>query len=193
MDHTGYLPRLVQLGLKAPVYGTEPTLEIARIILEDSAKIQEEEAERANRGGYSKHKPAKPLYTLKDVEKTIPFFHAQPLDEWIPLAKAISCRHRYNGHILGATFIELKIKDKLLVFSGDIGRMEDPLLYNPEQPGRADILFLESTYGDRLHLKDNIQEKLKEHVLNTIASNGILLIPSFAVERAQLLMYTSGN
>lgn len=189
MDHTGYLPRLVQLGLKCPVYGTAPTLEIARIILEDSAKIQEEEAERANREGYSKHKPAKPLYTLKDVEKTLPFFKAQGLNEWIPLGESVSYRHRYSGHILGATFIELKIRNKILVFSGDIGRKDDPLLFDPEQPEQADILFLESTYGDRLHLKENVQERLKSHVLETIASGGVLLIPSFAVERAQLLMY----
>ena len=105
LDHTGYLPRLVKQGFKGPIYGTYPTLDIAKIILNDSAKIQEQEAERANKGGYSKHSPAEPLYDLKDVEKTIPYFKGIPLNQWLPILKNVKARFQYNGHILGATYI----------------------------------------------------------------------------------------
>ncbi|WP_040396113.1 MBL fold metallo-hydrolase, partial [Cesiribacter andamanensis] len=189
LDHCGYLPRLVAQGLSCPIYGTEPSLEIARIILEDSAQLQEEEARRANEEGYTKHSPAKPLYSLKDVEKTLPLFSPQKPGEWIPLGEEIRYRHRYAGHILGATFLELDVEGRRLLFSGDIGRFDDPLLYQPELPERADVLFLESTYGDRLHLKEDIQASLQGYVQQTLHEQGVLLIPSFAVERAQLLMY----
>jgi metallo-beta-lactamase family protein len=146
-DHTGFLPRLVNMGFRGAVWGTEPTLEIAEIILRDSAKIQEEDAERANRDGFTKHRPAKPLYNTLDVEKTLPLFQSRPKDEWISVNEEIKIRFKYNGHILGATFIELDIAGKRMVFSGDIGRKGDPILKSPEQPDQADILFLESTYG----------------------------------------------
>ncbi|MDQ3108682.1 MAG: MBL fold metallo-hydrolase [Bacteroidota bacterium] len=188
LDHVGYLPRLVTQGFEGPVWGTEPTLEIAKIILEDSARIQEEDAERANAEGFSKHKPAKPLYDTKDVENTLPLFHPQPLDKWIEIDKEIFCRFRYNGHILGATFIELKIGTKIIVFSGDIGREKDLLLYPPQKPEKADILLIESTYGDRLQ-PDNAEERLAEIINNAVQKQGTIIIPSFAVERAQTLMY----
>ncbi len=189
LDHTGFLPRLKKIGYKGHVYGTGPTLEIAKVILLDSTKIQEEEANRANREGYSSHNPAKPLYTVKDVEHIFSHFRQQPLDTWVELGSDIRYRHRYNGHILGSTFIELDINGKLLVFSGDIGRSEDPLLYPPRKPEKADVLFVESTYGNRKHIHEDISERLQDHILETIENKGILLIPSFAVERAQLLMY----
>jgi metallo-beta-lactamase family protein len=188
LDHVGYLPKFVKAGFSGPLWGTSPTLEIAKIILEDSAKIQEEDADRANAKGYSKHKPAKPLYDLKDVEKTLPHFSPQPLDKWINISKNISCRFRYNSHIIGATFIELKIVDKVLVFSGDIGRDNDLLMYPPQKPDKANILFIESTYGNRLH-PDHSEDKLVE-IINTAAKkNGTIIVPSFAVERTQMLMY----
>ncbi|MDO9001065.1 MAG: MBL fold metallo-hydrolase [Bacteroidota bacterium] len=188
LDHTGYLPRLVKAGFAGPIWGTAPTLEIAKIILEDSAKIQEEDAARANAKGYSKHKPAQPLYDLKDVEKTLPHFNPKPLDKWIEISEGISCRFKYNSHIIGATFIELKIGDKTIVFSGDIGRDNDLLMYPPQKPETADILFIESTYGDRLH--PNHSEKQLEEIINTAAKmNGTIIVPGFAVERIQMLMY----
>lgn len=188
LDHTGYLPRLVNAGFSGPIWGTSPTLEITKIILEDSAKIQEEDAERANTKGYSKHKPALPLYDLKDVGKTLPHFSPQPLDQWISISENISCRFRYNSHIIGATFIELKIGNKIIVFSGDIGRENDLLMYPPQKPEAADILFIESTYGDRLH-PDHSEEKLVEILNNAAKKNGTIIIPSFAVERTQMLMF----
>jgi metallo-beta-lactamase family protein len=188
LDHTGYLPRLVKDGFSGPVWATSPTVEIAKIILEDSAKIQEEDAERANKEGFSKHKQAEALYTCKDVEKVIPLFVPQPLDKWIEIDTGLSCRFRYNGHILGATFIELKVGNKIVVFSGDIGRENDVLMYPPEKPEQADILIIESTYGNRLHPAD-AAEKLEAIINNCFITKGTLIIPSFAVERTQTLMY----
>lgn len=188
LDHVGYLPKLVKLGYSRAIWGTSPTLQIAKIILQDSAKIQEEDADRASAKGYSKHKPALPLYDLKDVEKTLPHFSPQPLDEWICINGNISCRFRYNSHIIGATFIELKIGNKMLVFSGDIGRDNDLLMYPPEKPETADILFIESTYGNRLH-PDNPNVNLAKIINDAAGKKGTIIIPSFAVERTQMLMY----
>lgn len=188
MDHTGFLPRLVDMGFRGPIWGTAPTLDIAEIILRDSAEIQEEDAKRANKEGFTKHSPAKPLYNTKDVENTLPFFQDQPAGEWIPIDEHSRLRFRKNGHILGSTFVELEAYGNSLVFSGDIGRNEDPLLDGPEKPIKADYLFLESTYGDRLHPEEE-ERKLQDIINNTITKGGTLIIPSFAVERAQLLMY----
>ena len=137
MDHTGYLPRLVKMGFNKSILGTSPTLDIAEIILRDSAKIQEEEAEKANREGYSKHSPAKPLYDLKDAEKAIAHFKSVPEGEWLELFEGIQARFQYNGHIIGATFIELDIHGKRLVYSGDIGRKEDLLMRPYKKPEKA--------------------------------------------------------
>ena len=193
LDHVGYLPRLVQQGFKGKIIGTAPTLEIAKIILVDSAKIHEEEAEKANREKYSKHDPALPFYTVKDADKTIRLFHVEMLDKWIRLSDEISYRFQYNGHIIGATFIELDIGGKRFVFSGDIGRHDDILLDNPMQPEWADYLFIESTYGNKLHPKDDIETMLTQLIKDTIYNNGNLIIPSFAVERLQSLMYILWN
>ncbi|PRX56189.1 MBL fold metallo-hydrolase RNA specificity domain-containing protein [Flagellimonas meridianipacifica] len=189
MDHTGYLPRLVKQGFKGPIYGTYPTLDIAEIILNDSAKIQEQEAERANKEGYSKHSPAEPLYTLNDVEKTVPRFKGVPPSQWLPILKDVKARFQYNGHILGATYIELDVHGKRFVFSGDIGRTNDLLLYPPLKPAKADVLFIESTYGGRFHPEEEEAIPQIEKLVNdTINRGGSLFIPSFSVERAQLMM-----
>ncbi len=193
LDHVGYLPRLVQQGFKGKIIGTAPTLEIAKIILNDSAKIHEEEAEKANKEKYTKHKPARPFYTIKDAEKTIGFFDVEMLDKWIALSEHISYRFKYNGHIIGATFIELDIDGKRFVFSGDIGRHDDVLLDSPKKPEWADFLFIESTYGNKLHPKDDIDDLLTVLIKDTIYNNGNLIIPSFAVERLQSLMYILWN
>ena len=189
LDHVGYLPRLVQQGFKGKIIGTAPTLAIANIILIDSAKIHEEEAEKANKEKYSKHKPALPFYTIKDAEKAIGLFEVELLDTWITLSEHISYRFKYNGHIIGATFIELDIDGKRFVFSGDIGRDDDLLMDNPKKPEWADYLFIESTYGNKLHPKDDIEALLTQLIKDTIYNNGNLIIPSFAVERLQSLMY----
>ena len=189
MDHTGYLPRLMKMGFNGPIHGTRPTLEIAEIILLDSAKIQEEEAKKANKEGYSKHHPAEPLYDLKDAERAIKRFNSMAEGEWMELFPDVNIRFQYNGHIIGATFIEMDVLGKRLVFSGDIGRTEDLLMRAPKKPEKADVLFMESTYGDRLHPDEDLEEKLKEIIRNTYERGGTLIIPSFAVERTQTLMY----
>lgn len=189
MDHSGYLPRLVNLGFRGSIQGTAPTLDIAKIILRDSAKIQEEEAEKANNEGFSKHKPAKPLYDIKDAEKAITHFKSLPEGEWFDLFEGIRARCNYVGHIIGATYIDLDIYGKRFVFSGDIGRKEDWLMRPYKKPEKADVLFIESTYGARLHPEENLEEKLKNIILHTLEKKGTLIIPSFAVERAQTLMY----
>ena len=189
LDHTGYLPRLVKEGFNGQVLGTAPTLAITRIILNDSAKIHEEEAENANREGYSKHHPALPFYTVIEAKRVIGLFESVEKDEWNKLSTNIKFRYRYNGHIIGATFIELDIFGKRFVFSGDVGRQEDLLLSAPEQPEWADYIFLESTYGNKNHPEEKVGEKLISLVNKTIHQRGILIIPSFAVERLQSLMY----
>jgi metallo-beta-lactamase family protein len=189
LDHTGYLPCLVKAGFRGKIYGTKPTLALAEIILKDSAKIQEEEAEQANRLGYSRHKPAKALYDLTDVEKTISRFNEIKVDEWIRFDHGVEVRYQMNGHIIGSAFIELQIAEKRIVFSGDVGQESDVLMYPPKRPLEADILFVESTYGDRLHVKENSKERLQNIILETIKRGGTLIIPSFVVERTQTLMY----
>src|SRR5690606_563515 len=189
LDHVGYLPRLVKQGFQGKIIGTAPTLAIAEIILKDSAKIQEEEAEKANKEKYSKHEPALPFYTVKEAEKTIQMFQVEMEDKWIYESEHISYRFRYNGHILGATFIEMEINAKRFVFSGDIGRTNDYLLDDPKRPEWADFLFLESTYGNKLHPSEDVEAILSEIITDTIHKKGNLIIPSFAVERLQTLMY----
>jgi metallo-beta-lactamase family protein len=189
LDHTGYLPRLVSMGYTGEIWGTSPTLDITEIILRDSAKIQEEDAERANKDGFTIHNPAKPLYNTRDVEKTLTKFKSCELNSWLQITDQIRVRFRYAGHILGAAFIELDAYGKRIVFSGDVGRENDLLLRDPERPESADILFMESTYGSRLHPKENMTDKLEAVVHETLEKSGNLIIPSFAVERAQLLMY----
>lgn len=193
LDHTGYLPRLVKEGFKGQIIGTAPTLSITAIILRDSAKIHEEEAEQANKMGYSSHDPALPFYTLKEAERAIDLFQAEDKDQWIFLSDTIKYRFRFNGHIIGATFVELEILGKLFVFSGDIGRKVDALMDAPNRPQWADFLFLESTYGNRLHPKENVEEIVIGLVERTVHEKGQLIIPSFAVERLQSLIYLFWN
>ena len=189
LDHVGYLPRLLKQGFKGKIIGTAPTLAIAEIILKDSAKIHEEEASKANKENYTKHNPALPFYTIRDAEKTINLFEVEIEDKWIQLSEHISYRFQYNGHIIGATFIEIDINGKRFVFSGDIGRHNDYLLNDPKTPEWADYLFIESTYGNKIHAEDNVENTLTEIIKETINKQGNLIIPSFAVERLQTLMY----
>ena len=188
LDHVGYLPLLVKQGFKGTIYTTAPTVDITKLILRDSAKIQEEEAERANQFKYSKHTPAKPLYTEKEAEAVFPLLQAIKEEEWITIDPETTFCFHYNGHIIGSCFIELKLANKTIVFSGDIGRTEDPLMRTPKKPTIADILVIESTYGNRLHPSD--AKTLLANAINKAALNkGTIIIPSFAVERTQLIMY----
>ena len=189
LDHTGYLPKLYSEGFRGTIEGTAPTLAITRIILRDSAKIQEEEAERANKEGYSKHRPALPLYTAEEAEHTLDLMQEKEAGAWHEYSNNIRYRFRHVGHIIGATFIELDLFGKRYVFSGDVGRTDDLLLAAPEKPEWADFLFMESTYGNRLHPEEDVEQLLTDLIRDTIRDRGTLIIPSFAVERLQSLMY----
>jgi len=189
LDHVGYLPRLVKQGFSGKIIGSTPTLAIADIILKDSAKIHEESAEKSNKEQYTKHKPALPLYTVSEAVQTIGLFESANEGQWYNLSENIRFRFNINGHILGATFIELEINDKILVFSGDVGRINDVLLSKPKKPKWADYLFIESTYGHIIHAEENIELILSNLIKETILKKGNLIIPSFAVERLQSLMY----
>ena len=190
LDHVGYLPRLLAQGFQGIVIGTAPTLAIAEIVLKDSAKIHQEEAEKANRENYSKHHPALPFFTLEEAEQIISKFRFEPVNKWIAISENISFRFQSNGHIIGAVFIEIQINEKRFVFSGDIGRKNDPLLEDPSQPKWADYLFLESTYGNKLHPQEDAALVLSDIIRETVRKKGTLIIPSFAIERLQTLMYT---
>ncbi len=187
LDHVGYLPLLVKQGFNNNIYATSPTIEVTKLILLDSAKIQEEDAERANRFKYSKHKPAKPLYNTTEAEAVFPLLNSLPIDKWIDIDPSISFRFKYNGHIIGACFIEIRLNGKTIVFSGDIGRLQDPLLRDPNKPEVADVIIIESTYGNRIH-PENSKQLLANEINKAIERSGTIIIPSFAVERTQLLM-----
>jgi len=189
LDHCGWLPRLVNQGFKGKIYCTSPTKDIVKLILLDSAKIQEEEANKANEEHYSKHLIAEPLYTIKQAEAVFPLFRIVKHNESIPLDAEIKAVFTNAGHIIGACSIELKLENKTLVFSGDIGRDNDILMYPPTKPTKADYIFLESTYGNRLHPNTDAKAELEMYINNTVRKGGTIIIPSFAVERAQTVMY----
>ena len=189
LDHCGWLPRLVNQGFKGKIYCTSPTKDITKLILLDSAKIQEEEANKANEEHYSKHEIAEPLYTVEQVEEVFPLFRVIKTNESIPLDAEISAVYTNAGHIIGACSIELTLENKTLVFSGDIGRDNDLLMYPPTKPKKADYVFLESTYGNRLHPATDVKVELETYINNTVQKGGTIIIPSFAVERAQTVMY----
>ena len=189
LDHCGWLPRLVNQGFSGKIYCTSPTKDITKLILLDSAKIQEEEAKNANEGKYSKHEIAEPLYTVEQAEKVFPLFRVIKINEPIPLDAQIEAVYTNAGHILGACSISLTLENKTLVFSGDIGRDDDVLMYPPTKPQKANYVFLESTYGNRIHPKTDTKLELEMYINNAVDKGGTIIIPSFAVERAQTIMY----
>lgn len=189
LDHSGYLPLLVKKGFKGEIHCTESTEELTNIILTDSAKIQEEDAERANRKKYSKHRKAEPLYTREDVKKCMTQFVTHQYNQWVILSNDLKFEMENAGHILGSAILHLKLKGKDVIFSGDIGRQHPLLMYPPKKFDNADYIVLESTYGDRIHEDANVEDELLKVINETWDSKGILMIPSFAVERTQELMY----
>lgn len=193
LDHIGYLPRLVKQGFRGPIYCTEPTAELAKILLLDSGKLQEEEAEYAKKKGYSRHKNPEPLYTMEDAEAVFPLLVPQPFEKPFQIHSNITVTYYYAGHILGAAVTKILIKgdtqEKRLVFSGDLGRFHDPLLYPPTLIPKADILWIESTYGDRVSPPVKPEEELATAINNVFDRDGMVIIPSFAVGRTQLIMY----
>jgi metallo-beta-lactamase family protein len=189
LDHCGYIPLLVKNGFKGKIYMSGPTRDLAELILRDSAKLQEEDAEKANRHGYSKHSPAEPLYTTKDVEIALPYFDVMNTMQWHALSAYIRFQFYPAGHIPGACSVEMSCYGKTIVFSGDIGRYHSELLPPPQHPTKADFIVMESTYGDRLHENTNSSHDLAYIINDTIFNGGNVLIPCFAVGRAQDVMH----
>ncbi len=193
IDHTGYLPRLVKEGFNGPIYCTYPTADLMEIMLLDSAKLQEEEASFAFEKGYSKHSNPEPLYTAKDAESVFPLLKKYHYNERIQLADNIEIVYKDAGHLLGSAITEFHIQGnaqtKTIVFSGDLGRNHDAMLRPPTIVDNADILFIESTYGDKNNPALNPDGDLERIVKNTFARGGVVLIPAFAVGRTQVLLY----
>lgn len=193
IDHSGYLPKLVREGFKGTIYCTPPTADLLELMLLDSAKLQEEEASYARSKGYSKHASPKPLYTTQDAENVFGLIQKYAFGEKVSLDEKIQFRFNEAGHLLGAAITELFIRgsgqEKKIVFSGDLGRSNDIMLRAPAAIKEADILFIESTYGNKSHPPDDPGKDLERIVNETIEHNGVLLIPAFAVGRTQLLLY----
>lgn len=193
IDHTGYLPKLVKEGFKGPIYCTRPTADLMEIMLLDAAKLQEEEASYANSKGYSKHTTALPLYTTQDAQSVFPLLKKYNYEERIAIAKNLEIVYKDAGHLLGSAITELYItgdsQTKKIVFSGDLGRNHDIMLRPPSVIEQADILFIESTYGNKDNPSLDPASDLERIVKETISRNGVVLIPAFAVGRTQVLLY----
>jgi metallo-beta-lactamase family protein len=189
LDHSGYLPLLVRNGFRGRIHCTAATAALCRLLLPDSGHLQEEDAEYANRRGFSRHHPALPLYTEADAEHCLRYFHAVDYDEAIDLGDGLRVQLAPAGHILGAAIVSVRADGRTLVFSGDLGRPHDPIMPPPRAIERADWLVVESTYGDRTHARTDPADELAAAITRTIARGGIVLVPSFAVGRAQELLY----
>jgi metallo-beta-lactamase family protein len=188
LDHSGALPLLVKQGYQGPIYATASTIDLCAIMLLDSAKLQEEEANFANKHQTSDHHPAQPLYTTNDAKKTLRQFKPLDTQRVLTIAEGISVRLRPAGHILGACSAEMTADGQTVLFSGDLGRSDDKIMQPPAPIERPDYIVVESTYGDRCHDKSDPQERFAEIVNRTVARGGMIVVPSFAVGRAQELL-----
>jgi metallo-beta-lactamase family protein len=194
IDHSGYLPKLVKMGFRGEVFATAGSCDLLRLLLPDSAHLQEEEARYANKRGYSKHKPALPLYTVDDANQALGLLHPISYAQEVELATRFSFRFYRTGHILGAAAIRIAFDTdnrgkRFLVDSGDLGRYGRPILKDPESIEYADWLLVESTYGNRTH-PENPEDELAKTIQEVADENGCLIIPSFAVGRTQEIIYT---
>jgi metallo-beta-lactamase family protein len=194
LDHVGYIPRLVKDGFHGQILASAATVDIAGIVLPDSGHLQEEDAEFANKKGFSKHAPALPLYTYEEAVKSLQYIHAINAQEPVEISPHFTMRTFFAGHILGARMIELTVKEngsaKRILFSGDLGRFPQLVIPGPAVPEDGyDYMLLESTYGDRLHPKEDIGERLTSIVESTASRGGTVVIPSFAVGRTQELLF----
>jgi metallo-beta-lactamase family protein len=195
IDHVGYLPRLVKLGYRGPVYCSAGTVDLARIVLPDSGYLQEEEAAFANRMGYSKHRPALPLYTQDDARAALEQLVAVAFDDPTVVADGVTATLRPAGHILGSSTVRLDLADlsgdrtTRVLFSGDLGRPHHPLLAPPTPPDGADVVVMESTYGDRRHDDAGAAEALADVISRTARRGGTVVIPAFAVDRTEVVLH----
>lgn len=191
LDHVGYLPILVRRGFGGPVFCTPATASLAAVVLRDAAHLQEEDAERANRRRYSRHHPALPLFTSEEAERVLGRLRPRGHGEAFPVAGSARATFRRAGHILGSATIQLDIeapRPLRLCFSGDLGRPGRPILRDPEPVADADVLLLESTYGDRVHAADPA-DQLVRVIAETAHRGGALIVPAFAIDRSQELLW----
>lgn len=189
IDHSGYVPLLVRNGFRGRIYGTPATVDLCGILLPDSGHLQEEEAEYANRKGYSKHKPALPLYTERDARRSLELFKPVPVETPFEPVEGLTVELIPNGHILGSTCVRVSGRRTSILFSGDLGRPRDPLMKDPKPPKEADAFVVESTYGGRSHGTTSPRDTLRDVVVRTAARGGVVVIPAFAVGRAQIVLY----
>jgi metallo-beta-lactamase family protein len=189
IDHSGYLPLLVKNGFAGRVYCSKATRDLCEILLPDAAHLQEEEARYANKRGFSKHRPALPLFTIEDAERALRHLHAVEFDEAIALSESSSARLLPAGHILGASMIMIESAGRKVLFSGDLGRPNDLMMVAPTLVTDADALVLESTYGNRRHSPADPEEELGTHLSRALGRGGVVVIPAFAVGRAQWLLH----
>ncbi|MDH5475338.1 MAG: MBL fold metallo-hydrolase [Cyclobacteriaceae bacterium] len=193
IDHTGYLPKLVKEGFVGPVYCTEATASLMEIMLLDAAKLQEEEAEWAKKKGYSKHSSPQPLYGVEEAKQALQQLRPFHYESVVAISNDISVQFHNAGHILGSAIAEIILhgnkQTKNIVFSGDLGRKDHPILFPPAVLKSADIVLVESTYGDRENRPEKTEELLADAINEALQNDGCVLIPSFAIGRTQLLMY----
>lgn len=190
IDHSGYLPWLAAHGFIGPIYCSEATYELCKIMLPDSGRLQEDDAENANRHRYSKHRPALPLYTEQQARDCLKLFKPVALGLVHSLPDSdFEFSFHHAGHILGATFIRVANGGTSVLFSGDIGRMNDPVMREPAEIQNADYVVVESTYGDRLHPQTDPALEMERVINETVVRGGTVVIPAFAVGRAQSLLF----
>lgn len=189
LDHSGYLPLLVREGFRGKIYCSEATFDLCKILLPDSGRLLEEEANHANRHSYSRHAPALALYTEQDALRALDYFHPVPFGQPQKVAPGLTAQLALGGHILGAAIVTLNDGERTLTFSGDLGRLHDAIMVEPSLIERTDYLVLESTYGNRSHDPADPAVLLGQTIRETAARGGVTVIPSFAVGRAQSLMY----
>jgi metallo-beta-lactamase family protein len=192
IDHTGYLPRFVRQGFRGPIYGTSATIDLLRILLPDSAHLQEEEARFRNKHHLSKHQPALPLYTVEDADAALRLVRPMAFTQSEQLSSGLEFDLLHAGHILGSSFVRVRAEGKTVLFTGDFGRSNTPIIKDPAVVESADYLLLESTYGNRLHGDKNGEQgklQLRDIIVETAKRGGTVLIPSFAVGRAQEILY----
>lgn len=189
IDHSGYIPLLIKNGFRGKVLCTAATKDLCSILLPDSGHLHEEDARYANKKGYSKHHPALPLYTQQEAEDSLSYFQVISFEDRIQIFKNLYVTFYYGGHILGASFIRLEQGDTSILFSGDLGRQTDPLMFAPKEPPSSDFFVIESTYGNRIHDNTDPLIQLKAIINRTVKRGGSIIIPSFAVGRTQTLLY----
>ncbi len=190
LDHSGYVPLLVKEGFRGRIHCTSGTRDLCRILLPDSGHIQEEDANFANRHAFSKHTPALPLYTKLDANNSMGHFHVEKWGHWFEPIAGWKAQLSSAGHILGASSLLLEVDGKRILFSGDLGRPDDSLMNPPDAPLQADTVLIESTYGDRIHPQDDLNNELAVALKKVAARGGVAVVPVFAVGRAQAILHS---